>query len=182
MVVNTTPVWIATAGQEFTLYITNASDTTAQQEITLNSTAIANGTGGIKWTIRVPWSLLSPQPVYANWYVIITENIDGINYVSFTFETANESIIQLLTELSNVGGYLMSNNGKPYHLWNYYNGFNPTTQSVSRYYEVGGLPGLSVYYAWVGQGENASSCKARDSKKYLMCLGMCLLNTLTQQS
>ncbi|GGI68715.1 hypothetical protein GCM10007112_02140 [Vulcanisaeta souniana JCM 11219] len=163
---NTTPVWIATAGQEFTLYITNASDTTAQQEITLNSTAIANGTGGIKWTIRVPWSLLSPQPVYANWYVIITENIDGINYVSFTFETANESIIQLLTELSNVGGYLMSNNGKPYHLWNYYNGFNPTTQSVSRYYEVG-LPGLSVYYAWVGQGENASSWQSQGFQEVL---------------
>ncbi len=166
LIMNTTPVWIATANQEFTLYITNASETTTQQEIVLNSTAIANGTGGVKWTIKVPGSLLSPQPVYANWYVVIIENINGINYVSFTFETANESIIQLLTELSNVGSYLTSINGEPYHLWHYYYGFNPATRNVSKYYEVG-LPGLSIYYAWVGQGENASSWPSQGFQEVL---------------
>ncbi|WP_054848914.1 hypothetical protein [Vulcanisaeta sp. JCM 14467] len=156
LIENVTPVWTATAGREFTLYIANASETTIQQEVLLNATANANATGGVTWILKVPPYLVSPQPVYANWYIVITEDINGINYVVFAFETGNESLTQLLTELSSVGGYLTALNGEPYYLWNYYYGYNPATNSVSEYYEVG-LPGISVFTMWVGQGTNASS-------------------------
>ena len=156
LIENVTPVWTATAGKEFTLYIVNASKNTAQQKILLNATAIANSTGGITWALKVPLYLISPQPVYANWYVIITEDLNGMNYVVFAFETGNESLTQLLTELDTVGGYLITLNGEPYYLWNYYYGYNPATNSVNEYYEVG-LPGISIFTMWVGQGINASS-------------------------
>ena len=157
LIENVTPVWVATADKEFTLYIANASETTINQEVLLNATATANATGGVTWMLKVPLYLIFPQqPVYANWYVIITENVNGMNYVVFAFETANESLLQLLRELGTVGGYLTALNGEPYYLWNYYYGYNPATNSVGEYYEVG-LPGISVFTMWVGQGINASS-------------------------
>lgn len=157
LIVNATPVWLATAGREFTLYIANASVTTIRQGVLLRASAIANSTGGITWALKVPLYLTLPQqPVYANWYVVITESVGGSEYVVFVFETGNESLMQLLEGLSTVGGYLIALNGEPYYLWNYYYGYNPATQGVGEYYEVG-LPGISVFTMWVGQGVNASS-------------------------
>lgn len=166
---NITPVWAATADREFALYIINASETTAQQWVLLNATAVTNATGGITWVLRVPLYLLYPQPVYANWYVLITEDLNGEEYVVFAFKTGNESLAQVLSGLSTVGGYLVALNGEPYYLWNYYYGYNPATKSVSEYYEVG-LPGLSVFTMWVGQGINASSWPSSGFQEVLQVL------------
>ncbi|MGC8542508.1 MAG: hypothetical protein ACP5NQ_01100 [Vulcanisaeta sp.] len=156
LITNTTPIWIGTANKEFSLYIINATPTTINQQVVLNSIAMSNSTGGITWNVKVPLYLIYPQPVYANWYIIITENVDNENYVVFMFETYNESLSSILTELSTIGGYLTALNGEPYYLWHHYYGYNPTTGTVDTYYEVG-LPGISIYYTWVGQGENATS-------------------------
>ena len=169
LITNTTPVWVTTANREFTLYIVNASETTIQQEVMLNSTALTNDTGGITWTLEVPLYLIYPQPVYANWYVIITEDKNGAEYVVFAFETGNESLTQILSELSTVGGYLIALNGESYHLWNYYYGYNPVTGGISEHYEVG-LPGLSLFTMWVGQGINASSWPSSGFQEALQVL------------
>ncbi|ADN50345.1 hypothetical protein [Vulcanisaeta distributa] len=166
---NVTPVWVATADKEFTLYIINASETTAQQWVLLNATAITNATGGITWVLKVPLYLLYPQPVYANWYVLITEDLNGEEYVVFAFKTSNESLTQVLGGLSTVGGYLIALNGEPYYLWNYYYGYNPATKGVGEYYEVS-LPGLSVFTMWVGQGINASSWPSSGFQEVLQVL------------
>ncbi|WP_243678320.1 hypothetical protein [Vulcanisaeta distributa] len=169
LISNITPIWVATAGREFTLYVINASRTTIQQEVLLNATAIANDTGGITWALKVPLYLLYPQPTYANWYVLITEDLNNMEYVVFAFETSNESLAQVLSGLSTVGGYLVALNGEPYYLWNYYYGYNPATNSVSEYYEVG-LPGLSIFTMWVGQGINASSWPSSGFQEVLQVL------------
>ena len=155
LVVNTTPVWFATANQEFTIYITNATPVSANQSIILKATSTANDTGGITWQLEVPLYLVFPQQIYAQWYVVITENLGGNSYVVFAFRTGLEGLADLLNNLTEIGGYLMAVNGEPYYLWNYYYGYNPTTGTRSTYYEVG-LPGISIYYTWVGQGINAT--------------------------
>ncbi|MFB6470372.1 MAG: hypothetical protein TU36_003950 [Vulcanisaeta sp. AZ3] len=155
LVENTTLVWAATAGKEFTLYIANASITSIGKPVLLSATATANSTGGITWQLRVLLWFVFPESVYANWYVVITENISGTQYVVFAFETANESLSDLLNNLTQVGGYLIAKNNEPYYLWHYYYGYNPTTKSVSTYYEVG-LPGISLFYTFIGQGINAT--------------------------
>ncbi len=169
LITNTTPVWKVTANREFTLYIINASVTTNQQAILLNTTAITNNTGGISWTLKIPSYLVYPQSVYANWDVLITEDLNGVKYVVFAFETGNESLAQVLSGLSTVGGYLVALNGEPYYLWNYYYGYNPATDSVGKYYEVS-LPGLSIFMMWVGQGENASSWPSAGFQEVLQIL------------
>jgi hypothetical protein len=155
LVVNTTPVWFATANQEFTIYITNATPVSTNQPIILEATSTANNTGGITWQLEVPLYLVFPQQVYAQWYVVITENLGGNSYVVFTFRTGLEGLTDLLNNLTEIGGYLVAANGEPYYLWNYYYGYNPTTGAVSTYYEVG-LPGINIFYTWVGQGINAT--------------------------
>lgn len=157
LVTNTTTVWVGTANQEFTLYISNATPTSINEPIILNATATANSTGGITWILEVPLQYVLPQaPVYAQWYIVITENTGGFKYVVFLFRTGYENLAQVLSELSTVGGYLIAMNGEPYYLWHHYYGYNPTTGTVSTYYEVG-LPGINIFYTWVGQGANASS-------------------------
>ncbi|MCG2895313.1 MAG: hypothetical protein L7H05_03645, partial [Vulcanisaeta sp.] len=155
LVVNTTPVWFATANQEFTIYITNATPVSTNQPIILEATSTANNTGGITWQLEVPLYLVFPQQVYAQWYVVITENLGGNSYVVFAFRTGLEGLSDLLGNLTEVGGYLMAVNGEPYYLWHHYYGYNPTTGAVSTYYEVG-LPGINIFYTWVGQGINAT--------------------------
>lgn len=157
LVTNTTTVWVGTANREFTLYIINATPTSINVPVLLNATATSNFTGGVVWVLKVPLQLVFPQtPVYAQWYVVITEDVYGSNYVVFLFKTDQESLSQLLSELATVGGYLIATNGEPYYLWHHYYGYNPTTGTVGTYYEVG-LPGISIFYTWVGQGVNASS-------------------------
>ncbi|WP_069806749.1 hypothetical protein [Vulcanisaeta thermophila] len=155
LVTNTTTVWVGTANKEFTLYITNATPTSINFPVLINATSTSNSTGGITWTLQVPSILIIPQvPVYANWTVAITEYVGGFRFVVFLFRTGNISFTQLLHDLES--GYLIGVDGEPYYLWHHYYGYNPTTGTASIYYAVG-LPGISVFYTWVGQGINASS-------------------------
>ena len=148
---NATEPWLGVSNISLTLMVVNATPTPSP--VLISSTSISNSYGSVKWVIRLKylytWMYPTPLSYNASWYVLITANVSGLNYVLFLFKTGYETLSDVLGNLSTFGGYLLESNGFRYALWHRY-------IYMGKVYYVVPLPGAVTFYEWFGNSLSPS--------------------------
>lgn len=139
---NVTAPWVGIANLSLSLIIANATPT--PYPVILESTALSNSVGGVRWVINLTYPAnINPLLFNAEWFILVVAHINGFNYTLYTFRTGYEYLSYVLGNLTMIGGYLTMVNGQRYYLWHHY------LYNGSLLYVVP-LPGVVTFYAWFG--------------------------------
>ncbi|ABW00855.1 hypothetical protein [Caldivirga maquilingensis] len=191
---DTVPAYYGVAGQTITFYILNASDikypdgtlvpgsyldyfnTAVSSDIGLlvgeSFTVTLNSTGGFTSSFQLPVSpeSLNYSSFTASWFVVVTINYDGYQWVAFNFTTAPAQLGSLLANLtsaasSSTPSFLTAPNGKEFQIMVQVNG------TTGEYYALP-LPGVNVIYIWFGTDLNDSRVASSVSSSILSDLAL----------